>query len=55
MNNKGAGSRFLRLNISFFQTAIWRCGYPKIPHPNAAVQTMEKTTTIIIHMSSFFI
>ncbi len=29
--------------------------YPKIPQPNAAVQIIEKATTIIIHMSSLFI
>jgi hypothetical protein len=28
--------------------------YPNIPQPNAAVQTMEKATTMISHMSSFF-
>ena len=29
--------------------------YPKMPQPNAIVQTTANTTTMISHMSSFFI
>ncbi len=28
--------------------------YPNNPHPNDAVHRMENTTSMIIHMSSFF-
>ncbi|WP_155319293.1 hypothetical protein [Desulfosarcina alkanivorans] len=55
MNDEGAGIRFLRLLPVCLHPERSVFGYPKIPQPNAAVQIMEKATTMIIHMSSFFI